>query len=132
MAVEHSMDSINTFLVPSMLGLFILIISWVCSFFQHRKCYPSSKYFLLNCLPGLAIGGAGLASSIFLSSSEYTHAAWHVARGVAVVIMLPQGMEREGMSLYFIDCHILINLIRLLSFGYLSLTLLSSIGFLGL
>ena len=112
------MDSINTFLVPSMLGLFILIISWVCSFIQHRKCYPSSKYFLLNCLPGLAIGGAGLASSIFLSnslaSSEYTHAVWHVARGVAVVILLPQGMEREGRSLYFIDCHILIYLIRLL------------------
>ena len=100
MAVENSMDSIYTFLFPSILGVAILILSWAFSCIHHRKCYPHSKYFLLQFLSGLAIGGAGLAGTTFLSSSlsstEYTHAIWHVARGVAIVLWLPQGSGREG------------------------------------
>ena len=100
MAVEVNMDSIYTFLIPSMLGVAILLLSLANSCFHHRKCCPDTKHFLLQFLPGLAIGGAGLASTTLLPSSPpdtaFTHAAWHVARGVVMGLCLPRSRVVEG------------------------------------
>jgi len=57
---------------------------------------PLCRYLLLYCLPGLGVGAAGLLSLRLVSQEsvsgqgQYLHAAWHLARGVALILLLPQ------------------------------------------
>jgi hypothetical protein len=83
MAVELKMDIIHTFLIPSLLGVAILLLSLAFSSIHHRKWSHDKKYLLLQFLPGLAIGGAGLVSTTLLPTSPHD-TAWHVTRGVTI------------------------------------------------
>jgi len=98
LAVKHDITPI-TFLAPSLVGSTILLLSWFWRCISDKSCFPSTKYLTLYCLPGLVIGGAGLACLTFESSpssSRYQHSLWHVARGVAVMLLLPDNPRVGG------------------------------------
>ena len=89
-----------TFLAPSLLGTTILLLSWFWRCIRDKSCYPSTKYLSLYFLPGLLIGGAGLACLRYESSSatasRYQHSLWHLARGVAIMLLLPDTPRTGG------------------------------------
>ena len=98
-AVKQDKTAPLTFLAPSLVGTTVLLLSWFCRCIRDKSCYPSTKYLALFCLPGLLIGGAGLACLTFessLSSSRYQHSVWHLARGVAVMLLLPDTPRTGG------------------------------------
>ena len=100
MAVNQDTSSSFTFLVPSLLGTTILLVSWFWRCTRDKSCYPSMKYLSLYCLPGLLIGGTGLGCLTFQTSlpvSRYQHSLWHLARGVTIMLLLPDTPRTGGM-----------------------------------
>ena len=100
LAVKQDRSSPLTFLAPSLLGTTILLLSWFWRCIRDKSCYPSTKYLSLYCLPGLLIGGGGLACLRYESSSatasRYQHSLWHLARGVAIMLLLPDTPRTGG------------------------------------
>ena len=115
LAVKQDRTAPLTFLIPSLLGTTILFISWFWRCIRDKSCYPGTKYLTLYCLPGLIIGGAGLACLMLESSpsiSRYQHSVWQVARGVAVMLLLPESTRDEGQFILHIGGkYSIINLI---------------------
>ena len=106
MAVNQDSNSSFTFLVPSLLGTAIMLVSWFWRCTRDKSCYPSMKYLSLYCLPGLLIGGTGVGCLTFqtsLSMSRYQHSLWHLARGVTIMLLLPD-TPRTGGKLYCRYC----------------------------
>ena len=98
-AAKQDSSAPLTYLAPALLGVFILLVSWFWRCARDRACYPGTKYLTLYCLPGALIGGAGLACLNFESSppsSRYQHAIWHLARGVAIMLLLPDTPRTGG------------------------------------
>ena len=62
--VEHTNSVTMTTIIPTLVSLVILVICLVVRCAQTGQCCPSSKYFFLHFLPGLAL----LALSIFCSA----------------------------------------------------------------
>lgn len=99
MAVNQDSNSSFTFLVPSLLGTAIMLVSWFWRCTRDKSCYPSMKYLSLYCLPGLLIGGTGVGCLTFqtsLSMSRYQHSLWHLARGVTIMLLLPDTPRTGG------------------------------------
>jgi len=101
-AVQGSRASPLTVVVPCLLAVAVLITSWLWRCASIRSCYPGPKYLLLYCLPGVGVGAAGLLSLRLVnqeSSSgqgQYLHAAWHLARGVALILLLPESPRGDS------------------------------------
>ena len=60
LAVEHDRHGAFTFIVPALLGIIVLIGSWVHKCSSERACFPGLKYMCCFFLPGLGILTGGL------------------------------------------------------------------------
>ena len=80
-AAEQSRSLTVGVAVPGLAGLAMLLPA------TALRC-PAPRYLLLQALPGLGLAAAATASSL-LHSSPYAHLAQHLARGAAVLLLLP-------------------------------------------
>lgn len=93
LAIEYDRTGVFTFLVPAVLGLFILLSSWITHCSSDRICYPGLKYACCFFLPGIATIVGGLFMFVFLEKEtnyQFVHSAWHVSMAVAIIFLLPR------------------------------------------
>ena len=92
---------------------------WHCAL--EKKFFPSPKYCMVNCLPGLALGGAGVFCLLFLETGanhQYVHSAWHLAMGVALLLLLPvTKVEQEGEMMLMLMMMMIFLLMLLMMIG---------------
>merc|ERR1711899_579659 len=93
LAIEYDRTGVFTFLVPAVIGIFILISSWITHCSSDRVCYPGMKYACCFFLPGIATIFGGLFMRVFLereANYQFVHSACHVAMAVAILFLLPK------------------------------------------
>ena len=94
-----------------------LLPSWCVSCASTGQCRPRTRYLLLHCVPGLGLLAASLATQLLPSNNHgrylpatwsvdisnylfiaaaFTHVGEHVARGLAILLLLPKDRHRRG------------------------------------
>ena len=94
-----------------------LLPSWSVSCASTGQCRPRTRYLLLHCVPGLGLLAASLATQLLPSNNHgrylpatwsvdisnylfiaaaFTHVGEHVARGLAILLLLPKDRHRRG------------------------------------
>ena len=67
--------------------------------FFNRRFYPGWKYLGLYCIPGILVATAGqlcLQLAPEHTHQQYLHASWHIAKGVAIMLLLPENPNLDG------------------------------------
>jgi len=97
--VEHT-DSITlTTIIPTLVVLVILLVSLAVRCVQTGECCPTTSYAALHFIPGVLLLAASIASSAIGQQRGYTQVGEHVARGVAVLLLLPKEKHRRDRDL---------------------------------
>ena len=102
LGVEYDRHGAFTFLVPGLLGVLVLVVSWVSRCSAERQCFPGFKYICCFFLPGLGILTGGLFCFVVLehdSNYQFVHSAWHVAMAISIIFFLPQSPSESGICL---------------------------------
>lgn len=99
LGVEYDQTGLWVFLIPALVGIFIIMVSWASHMHRKKGCYPKKTYWFL-CLPfGLALAAGGLLGYAFLETDhnyKFVHSAWHGMMALAIVFLLPLRHEAEG------------------------------------
>ena len=66
----------------------ILALSWLVFSLHTKQCHSPSKYLALQCVPGVGLQAAGLLALAW-HESPTTHCMHHLARGAAILLLLP-------------------------------------------
>jgi len=93
LAIEYDRTGVFTFLVPAVVGIFVLLASWITHCSSDRICYPGLKYACCFFLPGIATIIGGLFMFVFLereTNYQFVHSAWHVSMALAILFLLPR------------------------------------------
>lgn len=93
MAIEYDRTGVFTFLVPAVVGIFVLVSAWITHCSSDRICYPGLKYACCFFLPGVATITGGLFMFVFLereTNYPFVHSAWHVSMAIAILFLLPK------------------------------------------
>lgn len=84
--------SLWVFLIPTLIGIVILIASWYW-YYRKNKHLPVNKRYLYVMLPlGVVLVSVGLilyAAMQTQSNYKYTHSLWHILMAAAVILLLP-------------------------------------------
>ncbi|CAB4064028.1 unnamed protein product [Lepeophtheirus salmonis] len=93
LAVEYDRTGVLTFAVPGVIGIIILLASWITHCTSDRSCYPSIKYTCCFFLPGISVVTVGILAFVFLereSNYHFVHSAWHCSMAISILFLLPQ------------------------------------------
>ncbi len=93
LGIEYDRSGVFTFLVPGVVGVLLLLASWISKCSSDRDCYPGFKYACCFFLPGVAVLCGGLFCFLFLereSNYQFVHSAWQISMAVAILFLLPQ------------------------------------------
>lgn len=84
--------SLWVFLVPSIVGIGIVLIRWGFSYRKYRAVLINRKYLYVRLPIGVGIVLVGLLIYVAFqtqSNYKYTHSLWHIFVAVAVILILP-------------------------------------------
>jgi hypothetical protein len=107
LAIEYDRMGVFTFLVPAVIGILILLASWITHCSSDRTCYPGLKYACCFFLPGITTIVGGLFMFVFLereTNYQFVHSAWHVSMAVAILFLLPKSpADKEDEKYTILD-----------------------------
>lgn len=88
----YNKTSVWVFVIPTVIGVVIMIGHWVWKYRQTKRLFPR-KFYLTRIFPiGLIFVLVGLVVFAVLqtqSNYKYLHSLWHVLMAVAIIILLP-------------------------------------------
>lgn len=90
--VTHKTTSLQVFLVPSAIGIFIVSLGWYLRYKQTGKLFPSKKYLTVYLPGGLFLVLIGMLCFAFFQTRKnymYVHSSWHVLIASAILLLLP-------------------------------------------
>lgn len=88
----YNKTSLYVFLLPFIIGLVILLISWYLKYRKTGRMFPSKRYVCFILPIGIAVVSIALIMYALLqtqSNYKYLHSLWHVMMALGVVILLP-------------------------------------------
>lgn len=80
------------FLLPSLVGLVIIAISWFWHYKKIGSLFPSKKYLCIILPIGATVVVIALITYALLqtqSNYKYLHSFWHLMMAIGVIILLP-------------------------------------------
>ncbi|XP_018646794.1 hypothetical protein Smp_179740, partial [Schistosoma mansoni] len=91
-AVQIVRYSIGIILVPLIVGLIIILYSWINLCIKLRSLFPPIQWWIISFIPGVLF--ATIGSSMFFhgqSTRDYTkhHSIWHILIGLSLACFLP-------------------------------------------
>jgi hypothetical protein len=106
LGTEYNRRSVWLLVVPALIGLTVMTLSWMWQCRAQRSCYPSKKYWKFFFPPGVLLVVVGLACYLFLETRQnykYVHSAWHILMALAIIFLLPS--KRQQTLTNLIVCH---------------------------
>ncbi|CAH8679886.1 unnamed protein product [Schistosoma rodhaini] len=91
-AVQIVRYSIGIILVPLIVGLIIILYSWINLCIKLRSLFPPIQWWIISFIPGVLF--ATIGASMFFhgqSTRDYTkhHSIWHILIGLSLACFLP-------------------------------------------
>lgn len=101
LGVEYQRTGFWVFVIPFLIGLIILILSWGCRCYQEK----SLKMFQIRSLVRLLLGSltaiTGLILFAFVETEEnykYIHSTWHIIIAISIAFLLPTKKNKSGFG----------------------------------
>ncbi|GFY80087.1 transmembrane protein 8B [Trichonephila inaurata madagascariensis] len=94
LGVEYDRTGLWVFVLPTGIGLIILITSWITRCYRKHLCYPSRRIWLFCLLPGAILALCGLTIYAFFETKDnysFVHSIWHATIALSVLFLLPKG-----------------------------------------
>ncbi|KAG8178508.1 hypothetical protein JTE90_005403 [Oedothorax gibbosus] len=91
LGVEYDRTGLWVFVLPTGIGLTILLTSWITRCYKKHSCYPSRRVWLFCLLPGTLLAVIGLVIYAFFETKDnyaYVHSAWHATIALSVLFLL--------------------------------------------
>lgn len=88
----YNKTSLWVFVLPAVIGVVIICLSWYLKYRKMRRLFPSRRY-LFRVLPiGLSVVTVGFLTYALLQTQnnyKYLHSLWHIMMATGVIILLP-------------------------------------------
>jgi len=94
--VHHTPNVTVTLVLPSLVGVLVLVICWTWSCVTTGQCSLTTRYCVLHCVPGVMLLAISIITSLFsYNKSAFTHVGEHIARGIAILLLLPKDKHKR-------------------------------------